>query len=83
MTEKLDASDPYYHQAIAELQADTGINVNDVLLPDQWCVFMVDGRPCVCLNEAGMRAIALVSPRPDAREYVEELLAAIKDMEKG
>lgn len=80
---KLDASDPRYHQAIAAMKAEFGLSIPDILLPTQWCVFLVDDTPQIVVNADGMRALALIAPRPDASEYVEELIAAIHDMERG
>lgn len=78
MSQKLDASDPRFHQTIAEFRDEFGLSIPDVLLPTQWCVALVDGEPQILINEHGMRALALTAPRPDAREYVEELIATIK-----
>lgn len=79
MTEKLDATDPRYSQAVDDLSTDFGLNIADVLLPTQWAVCVVDGRPEVVVTTDGMRALALVSPRPQAPEYVENLIKTLTE----
>lgn len=78
MTDKLDASDPRYRQTITEFREEFGLSIPDVLLPTQWCVALVDGEPQILINEGGMRALAILSPRPNAPEYVEDMITAIK-----
>lgn len=78
MTQKLDATDPRHHQAIEEFRDEFGLFIPDVLLPGHWCVALVDGEPQILINEGGMRALALIAPRPNAPEYVEGLLEAIR-----
>jgi hypothetical protein len=46
-----------------------------VLLPSQWQIGEVDGSPMMLVTNAGLRALALMSPRPDAPEAFERLIA--------
>jgi hypothetical protein len=79
MTQKLGPSDPGYHQAIQDMKDEFGLSIPDILLPTHWGVILVDGKPMVVVTPDGMRALALVSPRPQAPEYVENLIKTLTE----
>jgi hypothetical protein len=79
MIEKLSAHDPRYTQALDEFTAEFGIRIQNVLLPKQWKIVMLDGKPEIVITRDGMRALALTAPRPNAVEVVEDLIAHIDD----
>jgi hypothetical protein len=77
MTELLDAWHPRYGEAIAAFREVYGMDVRNTLLPDQWAVAMIDGKPEVIVYREGMRALALLSHDPTAAERVGDYLAQL------
>lgn len=77
MTEWLDKSDPRVQDALESFYDDYGMFLDKVLLPAHWQVCMLDGKPEVTVNADGMRALALMAPRPDAQQLTEELIEAM------
>lgn len=75
---KINSLDPRHQVALDDMREQTGLNISDVLLPNQWAVMLVDGHPMVIVNEDGMRALALMAPRPDAIQFTEDIIRQIR-----
>jgi hypothetical protein len=83
MTERLHPTDPRVRVALDEFADEFGIRIDRVLLPTHWAVHLINGRPEITLNPDGMRALALVAPRPDAPQLVEDLLRRAEEALRG
>lgn len=79
MTEVLDAHDERYWEALHRAHQAHQFRIEDVLLPTQWRVAMVDGAATVCLSAAGVRALALVSPAHVAL-FATDVEAVVEEM---
>lgn len=75
MRQKINADDPRYRPALDAFRESKGMSVEDVLLPTQWCVLDVDGKALVVVNADGLRALSLMSPKENAAELSEGLIA--------
>lgn len=70
----LPATDPRFAKALDEHAARFGVDLREALLPSQFTVAVVKGRPEVLINASGMRALAMVAPNPDSPKIVEDLI---------
>lgn len=78
--EKINPTDPRWNAAVdAFAEQYGGMDVRQALLPTHWTVALVDGRAEVVLNAAGVRALALLAPRPDAQQVAEDLISHMND----
>ena len=69
------ATDPRHQQALDDWAALYGFRAEQTLLPTHWAMFEIDGHAEVCLNASGVRALALLAPRPDAQLIAEQIIA--------
>jgi hypothetical protein len=61
---KIIAKDsPAGRQAVADSQAQTGFNIAEVLLPEQWQVVLVERKPTAIMNVDGVRALTLLAQK--------------------
>lgn len=79
MTIPLHPSDPRVDEALEDFADCYGFNADEVLLPGHWFAAVLDGKPQICLNRDGMRALAVMSPDPSAPFRVDELLRALDE----
>jgi hypothetical protein len=77
-TQKLDASDPRFQQALDDFAAEHGMRIEDVLLPEHWHVGLVFGQPGVLVNSAGSRALIAATVHPDVVEEQQRRIAKMR-----
>jgi hypothetical protein len=67
---------PAADEALRRTNEIGGFDITEVLLDHQWAVDLDgDGHAEIMVNDAGLRALALMSPRADAQEFVESAIA--------
>jgi hypothetical protein len=76
--DRIPATDPRYRLAVNNYRVEFGMDLDDVLLPSQWCVMDIDGEPMVMINADGARALAVMAPRPDAPQLVEDFITTMR-----
>lgn len=79
MTIPLHPSDPRVDEALEDFADCYGFDAAEVLLPGHWFAAVLDGKPQICLNRDGMRALAIMSPDPSAPFRVDQLLRALDE----
>lgn len=74
--EVISKASPVGRYAVAEMNHNLGYDIREVFSDEWWHVRLRNGEPDVLLNEQGVRAMAMNSPRPDAASRnVENILA--------
>jgi hypothetical protein len=74
MAARLTSDPEHAWMAFRAMFEQTGIRWDEVLLPSQWKVVLVDGVPELVVNPEGVRAAAILAPRPDASEVAEAMI---------
>lgn len=67
---RIDPASERGRRALAEMRAQFGLDLAEVLPRDMWEIIEVGGRAEVGVNRDGVRALALLAGRPDVGERV-------------